>query len=57
MGGRDDVPSSVQVLQLCTAFHNHFPEASKTGILTGSSHPVPSVMGRIVFPQIKTLKP
>lgn len=53
MGGRDNV----QVLQLCIAFHNHFLEANKTGILTESSHPVPSVMGRIVFPQIKTLKP
>ena len=57
MGGRDNVQSAVQVLQLCIAFHNHFLEANKTGILTESSHPVPSVMGRIVFPQIKTLKP
>lgn len=57
MGGRDDVQHSVQVLQLYIAFRSHFPEANKTGILAESSHPVPTVMGCIVFPQIKTLEP
>lgn len=57
MGGRDDVQRSVQVLQLYIAFRSHFPEANKTGILAESSHPVPTVMGCIVFPQIKTLEP
>lgn len=57
MGRRGDVPCSVQVLQLYIAFHSHFPEANKTGILAESSYPVPSVLGQIVFLQIKTLKP